>query len=81
MNWDPSSFVNQATMYIMLLAERLYPKSALVIAQFRVQYDQYSPTQAWRRVNQKQNMNISHIVQGKRAVTSLSLTCKISALC
>ena len=44
---------------------------ALVIARFRVQYDQYFPSFSYFTRNEE---NIGHIVRDKRAITSLSLT-------
>ena len=62
---------------------------ALVIEQFRTQYDQYFAglfiPRAFRRVKLHQNMrnegNIGQIVREKRAMTSLSVMYKISTIC
>ena len=51
---------------------------ALVIARFRVQYDQYD---LFYDPLGKNNENIGHIIRVKHAITSLSLAYKISAFC
>ena len=52
----------------------------LVAARFQVQYDQYLSNSSYLQTLIS-NENTGHIVQGKLAITSLSLTYKISIVC